>query len=241
MGATGAEALRDVFSRWQSVGLAFSSDHVYNWSDSNGEKYIFQPFCLGTVSCSSRVANSKSESASSRRGGKHREQYGDGSAQSVHSRAMLKLPRSNSRSRRVSIPAIRRAFKTWKRWPRSGWKGWRISAHPKCDLSSSAVCAGRRDAKLSHPSVRFGDFHPPHRLRFIGPSQQLFPDGWPVLLQKRWQLLGGHPVHARAPFIGLDSFQCLPHFFGQAIWRCRIASVEYETAVARFPVPFIRR
>jgi hypothetical protein len=30
-----------------------------------------------------------------------------------------------------------------------------------------------------------------------------------VLFQKRWQLLGGHPVHARTPFIGLDSFQCL--------------------------------
>jgi hypothetical protein len=145
VGATVAEALGDVFSRWQSVGLACSlSDHVYNWSDCKGEKYIFQPFCLGTVSCSSRVANSKSGSASSRRGDKPSEQYGDGSAQSVHSRAMLKLPRSNSRSRRVSIPAIRRAFKTWKRWPRSGWKGWWISAHPKCDLSSSAVCAGRR-------------------------------------------------------------------------------------------------
>ena len=41
----------------------------------------------------------------------------------------------------------------------------------------------RRDAKLAHPSVRLGDFHPPHRLRLIGPAQQLFPDGWPVLFQ----------------------------------------------------------
>ncbi len=30
-----------------------------------------------------------------------------------------------------------------------------------------------------------------------------------MLLQKRWQLLDGHPIHPRASFIGLDSFQCL--------------------------------
>src|ERR1035441_362767 len=110
--AVGAGGLDGVFSRRQQVGFPFLSDHVYNWSDSTREKYIFQPFCSGMVRCSSRVANSNSESASSRRGGNSSEQYGDGSAQSVHSRAMLKLPRSNSRSRRVSIPAIRRAFKT---------------------------------------------------------------------------------------------------------------------------------
>jgi hypothetical protein len=32
----------------------------------------------------------------------------------------------------------------------------------------------RWEAQLSHPSVRFGDFHPPYRLRFVGPIQQLF-------------------------------------------------------------------
>ena len=40
----------------------------------------------------------------------------------------------------------------------------------------------RWDTKLSHPSVRLGDFHPPHRLRLVGPPQQLFSDRWPVLL-----------------------------------------------------------
>ena len=113
---------------------------------------------------------------------------------------MLKVPRSNSLRRRVSMPAIRRAFNTWKRWPRSGWNRWRISAHPKCDLPSGAVSADRRDAKRSHPSVRLGDFHPPHRLRLIGPAQQLLPDGCPMLFQKRWQLLDGHPIHPRASF-----------------------------------------
>jgi hypothetical protein len=122
---------------------------------------------------------------------------------------MLKVPRSCSRSRRVSIPADRRSFKTWKRCPRSGWNGWRISAHPKYDLCSSAVRADRRDTKLSYSSVRLGDFHPPHRLRFIGPVQQLFPNGWPMLFQVLWQLLDGHPVHASTPLVGLDSSQCL--------------------------------
>ena len=106
------------------------------------------------VSCSSSAANSKSESASSCCGGKPSEQYGDGSAQSVHSRAMLKLPRSNSRSRRVSMPAIRRAFKTSKRWLRSGWNGWRISAHPKCELRSGAVRADRGGHRRQHYSDR---------------------------------------------------------------------------------------
>src|SRR5713226_1171673 len=101
------------------VYLPLYQTPCYNGSDSHGGKYIFQPFCLGIVRCSRKVANSKSESASSRWGGKP----SDGSAQSVPSRAMQKLPRSNSRSRRVSIPAIRRAFKTAQRWPRRGWNG----------------------------------------------------------------------------------------------------------------------
>ena len=60
-------------------------------------------------------ANSKSDSASSRRGGKPSESDRDGSAQSVHSRATLKLPRSNSRRISVSTPAMRRFLSTSKR------------------------------------------------------------------------------------------------------------------------------
>src|SRR5262249_1708602 len=59
----------------------------------------------------------------------------------------------------------------------------------------------RRDAKLSHPAVRFGDFHPPHRLWFVGPVQQLFSNRWPVLFQVSGELVHGHPVHSRATFI----------------------------------------
>ena len=39
------------------------------------------------------------------------------------------------------------------------------------------------DAKLSPPSIRFRDFHPPHRFGFVGPVQQFLPNGRPVLLQ----------------------------------------------------------
>src|SRR3989442_10338586 len=61
----------------------------------------------------------------------------------------------------------------------------------------------RRDAKLSHPAVRFGDFHPPHRLRFVGPVQQLFSDYWPVLFQVVGVLTDGDSVHSPATFITL--------------------------------------
>src|SRR5260370_10048310 len=67
----------------------------------------------------------------------------------------------------------------------------------------------RRNAQPSHSSVRLRNFHPLHRLRLIGSTLQLFPDRWPVLLQKSWQLLDRHAVHAGTPLISLDSFQCL--------------------------------
>src|SRR5207249_11157630 len=60
-----------------------------------------------------------------------------------------------------------------------------------------------------YPSVRLGDFYPPHRLRLIGPAPQLFPNGWPVLFQVSRKFVNGHAVHARTPFVGLDSCQCL--------------------------------
>src|SRR5437763_3369801 len=40
----------------------------------------------------------------------------------------------------------------------------------------------RWDAKLSHPSVRLADFHPPPRLRRKAPAQPLFPHGRPMLV-----------------------------------------------------------
>src|SRR5262249_14936055 len=125
----------------QWCGSEFSSDHAYNWSDSTTKKYIFQPICLDLVSISSKVTNSRSECASSFCGGNI-----VGSAQSVHSRATLKLPRSDSRRISVSTPATRRFLSTSKRWPCMGWKGWRISAHPKSKLGSSAVRVDRPDA-----------------------------------------------------------------------------------------------
>src|SRR6202521_2693594 len=60
------------------------------------------------------------------------------------------------------------------------------------------------DTKLSHPSsVRLLDFHTPYRLRFIGPVQQLFPDGEPMLLQVAAELADGHSVDPCSTFVAL--------------------------------------
>ncbi len=81
----------------------------------------------------------------------------------------------------------------------------------------------RRDAKLSHPSVRLGDFHPPHRFRLVSPVQQLYPDGWPMLFQIGRDSADGHPIDACTTFIRLDSPHCffqvfsLTYFLHQSI------------------------
>src|SRR5438094_937834 len=71
----------------------------------------------------------------------------------------------------------------------------------------------RRDTKLSHPSVRLGDFHPPHRFRLVGPTQQLLSDRWPVLLQVVGDSADGHSIDARATFISLHLLQSLLQVF----------------------------
>ena len=64
------------------------------------------------------------------------------------------------------------------------------------------------DAKLSHPSIRLRDFHPPHRFRFVSPVQQLLPNSRPVLLQIVAELVNSHPVDARTTFVALHLPQC---------------------------------
>jgi hypothetical protein len=82
----------------------------------------------------------------------------------------------------------------------------------------------RRDTKLSYPTVRLGDFHPPHRPRFVSSVQQLFSDHWPVLFQIIAQLTDSHPVDSGATLIGLYLLQCflqvfsLTYFLHQSIW-----------------------
>ncbi|HTY83810.1 MAG TPA: recombinase family protein [Silvibacterium sp.] len=67
----------------------------------------------------------------------------------------------------------------------------------------------RRDAQLSHPSVRLGYLYPLHRMRLVCPTQQLFADGWPVLPQVNSQRIHRHAVDARAALVGLHSLQGL--------------------------------
>jgi hypothetical protein len=97
---------------------------------------------------STNAANSKRQSAARWWGGRVNESYGDGSAQSVHSRGTLRVPRSSSRRMSVSTPATRRFLRTSNRRPRCGWKGWEISAHPKGEWGTSAVCPDRRQTKI---------------------------------------------------------------------------------------------
>src|SRR5262249_51779550 len=65
-----------------------------------------------------------------------------------------------------------------------------------------------------HSSVRFRDFYPTYRLWFVGSTQQLFPNDWPVLSQVVGELTNGHPVDARATFVSLH----LPQCFLQILW-----------------------
>src|ERR1022692_3429803 len=74
----------------------------------------------------------------------------------------------------------------------------------------------RWNAKLSHPSVRLGDFYPPHRFRLVSSTQQLFPDGWPVLFQVILDSDDGHPVNTRTTLIGLHPPQCCLQVFSLA-------------------------
>ncbi len=60
------------------------------------------------------------------------------------------------------------------------------------------------DAEFSHPSVQLRDFHPTHRQRLISPTQQLFPDGYPVLLQVVRKVMPGLPPF---PFTRLNACQ----------------------------------
>src|SRR5258708_36808426 len=71
----------------------------------------------------------------------------------------------------------------------------------------------RRDAKLSHPAVRLRDFHPSHRLWFVGPAYQLFPYHEPVLLQVVRELSDFHAVDSRTSFVLFDSLVSLPPVF----------------------------
>src|SRR5271156_1313131 len=69
------------------------------------------------------------------------------------------------------------------------------------------------NAKLPHPSVRLRDFHPTYRLRLISPTQQLFPDGYPVLLQVVRKVINRHSIDARTASVSFHTLVCLPEIF----------------------------
>jgi hypothetical protein len=103
-------------------------------------------FGNASVSWSRNLTSSRSKLASNRVDFSRESR---GSAQSVHSRAMLKLPHSSARRMRVSIPPARFVSSTGNRCPLSGWNGWQISAHPKGEKSDCAVSANRFDSGIA--------------------------------------------------------------------------------------------
>src|SRR5215472_709708 len=63
-----------------------------------------------------------------------------------------------------------------------------------------------RDAELSDPAIRLGDFDPLDRLRLVGSREQFRPDVWPVLTQIGLGARDGHPIDARATFVTANAF-----------------------------------
>src|SRR5207248_11195217 len=76
----------------------------------------------------------------------------------------------------------------------------RDSAKNRCSVDDA------RDAELSDPAIRLGNFDPLDRLRLVGSREQLRPDVWPVLTQVGLGALDGHPIDARATFVTANSF-----------------------------------
>ena len=58
------------------------------------------------------------------------------------------------------------------------------------------------DAKLTHPTVGFGNLHPSHRHRPVRSAQQLILNPRPVNLQVFCEVANGHTVHTRGTFVG---------------------------------------
>src|SRR6201993_2653636 len=63
-----------------------------------------------------------------------------------------------------------------------------------------------RDAELSDPTVRLGNFDPLDRLRLIGSFEQLRPNAWPMLTQVVPGVVDGHPIHASAALVASNAF-----------------------------------
>src|SRR5262245_40417518 len=80
--------------------------------------------------------------------------------------------------------------------------------NPKGGWEEGVVRFGYRDAQLAHPAVRFGDRASPHRLRLVGPVEQLSPDGWPGLTPGVSGLVDGPAIDAGAALVGADLLPC---------------------------------
>src|SRR6202048_3114405 len=90
------------------------------------------------------------------------------------------------------------------------------------------ACWIKRSSTVGMPSFRtpppsgVGVSPPPHRLWFIGPVQQLLPNGQPVLLEIVAELIDRHPVDARATFVA-------PHLPQRLLQVCSFTYVLHDS------------
>ena len=102
----------------------------------------------------------------------------------------------------------------------------------------------RRDPELSDPATALRDFLPLHRLRLVGPRDELLADLFPVLGQVLRQLVHGHPVDAGTALVLPHALQCrlgvaaLDHLFHQAVRSWALVSVRRRR---RFAAPLATR
>ena len=65
----------------------------------------------------------------------------------------------------------------------------------------------RREAECPRTPAGLLDLLPLHRLRLIGPREQLLPEPFPVRCQMRRQVVHGHPVHPGTALVLLHPLQ----------------------------------
>lgn len=104
-------------------------------------------------------------------------------------------------------PAPGPLFTTFQ--PRRRLASAELPSQPRRYRASSSALRSTLPPRALRSQGAGPPLEPARRLRPVGPAQQLLPGCWPALLQAVRQVVDDHPVHARTPFVGLDSFQRL--------------------------------
>src|SRR5215472_9510737 len=118
-----------------------------------------------------------------------------GSHRSVQPSASVTVRSAHSQMYSRSPPRRRSNRIRSRRFVR-GWNGWVTTIESESVLDDRALCADRRNAKLSHSSVRLGYFNTPYRLRPIAAIKQLPAQFRFVTREVFGQFLNCHAVYS---------------------------------------------